>query len=184
MNGHYYTEEERKFLKEFIPGHTRKEIQKAFNDRFGCNVSVSAIGHYMNRNKIKNGFTGRFQKGNIPANKGKKWSNTKKRCPVGSEFVNSLGYIQIKIAEPNKWVAKHRYVWENANGSIPKGYMVSFRDNNKQNVNINNLMLVSMAQGAVINRYLGKCTGEMKDTALLLADLKMVTNKKRKELKK
>ena len=183
MTGHVYTEEERQFLKEFIPGHTRKEIQEAFNSRFGCGISLKAVGSYMGRHKINNGFDGRFRKGNTPANKGKIYSNPKLQSPIGSEFIDSLGYIKIKIAQPNKWVFKHRYIWEQTYGPIPDGYMVVFRDNNKQNVDISNLMLVSNPQGAVLNRHLGKYPVELKDTALLLADLKIATNKKRKEIK-
>ena len=183
MTGHVYTEEERQFLKEFIPGHTRKEIQEAFNDRFGCDISIKAVGSYMEHHKIKNGFDGRFRKGHIPANKGKKYSNPKLQSSIGSEFIDSRGYIKIKIAQPNKWVLKHRYIWEQFHGPIPDGYMVAFRDNNRQNVDVNNLMLVSRSQGLVLNRHLGKYPEELKDTALLLVDLKIATSKKRKELK-
>ena len=183
MTGHVYTEEERQFLKEFIPGHTRKEIQEAFNDRFGCNISIWAVKSYMSRHKIRNGVVKVFPKGRTPANKGKKMPNSQVRKPVGTEYTGPNGYVKIKIAEPDKWVPKQRYIWEQTYGPIPDGYMVVFRDNNKQNVDISNLMLVSKPQGAVLNRHLGKYPVELKDTALLLADLKIATNKKRKEIK-
>lgn len=35
MYGHQYTVEEQKFMKEYVPGHSYKEIQKAFTEKFG-----------------------------------------------------------------------------------------------------------------------------------------------------
>ena len=33
MYGHRYTEEEKKFMTEYVPGHSYREIQKAFTER-------------------------------------------------------------------------------------------------------------------------------------------------------
>ena len=30
-------------------------------------------------------------------------------------------------------VPKHRHVWEQAHGAVPEGYVVAFRDGNRQN---------------------------------------------------
>lgn len=35
MYGHRYTDEEKTFMQEYVPGHSYREIQKAFVDRFG-----------------------------------------------------------------------------------------------------------------------------------------------------
>lgn len=183
MSRHVYTEEEKQFLKDFIPGHMRKEIQEAFNNRFGCDISVGAIKAYMAHYKIRNGIVKGFPKGYTPANKGKKMPDSKIRKPVGTEYVGPNGYIKIKIAEPDRWIPKQRYIWEKVNGPIPDGYMVVFRDNNNQNMDINNLMLISRAEGLIMNKFYSKCSAELKDTALLLADLKIATRKKRKEIK-
>lgn len=183
MSRHVYTEEEREFLKEFIPGHMRKEIQEAFNNRFGCNISIKAVKAYMARHKIGNGIVKVFPKGHTPANKGKKMPDSQPRKPIGSEYTDPNGYIKIKIAEPSKWVPKQRYIWEKINGPVPDGYVVAFRDNNNQNMDISNLMLVSKAERLVMNQFYRQYSGELKDTALLLADLKIATNRKRKEIK-
>ena len=183
MSRHVYTEEEKQFLKEFIPGHMRKEIQEAFNNRFGCDISVGAVKAYMAHHKIRNGIVKVFPKGHTPANKGKKMADSKTRKPVGTEYVDPNGYIKVKIAEPDKWAPKQRYVWEKINGQVPDGYVVAFRDNNNQNMEINNLMLISKAERLVMNQFYNKCPGEMKDTALLLADLRIATGKRRKEIK-
>lgn len=107
---------------------------------------------------------GRFKPGQTPMNKGKKWSEymplesqKKSRMtqfkkgnmppnhkPVGSTRKESKdGYILEKVAEPNKWELKHRLVWKEHNGEIPKGYNVQFKDGNRLNCNISNLYLIS-----------------------------------------
>ena len=68
------------------------------------------------------------------------------------------GYVEIKVAEPRKWALKHRVIWEEANGPIPKGCNIQFRDGNKLNVKIENLYIISrsdqlMKQNAMYARY-------------------------------
>lgn len=104
-----------------------------------------------------------FKKGHIPRNKGKKRDeflspDAQLKCqktqfkkghtpknyrPVGSERVNVYGYVEIKVADPNKWCVKHRIVWEASNGAIPKGMNIQFRDGNRQNTSLDNLYMIS-----------------------------------------
>lgn len=56
-----------------------------------------------------------FRKGNVPAN----------HRPVGSERVNMDGYVEIKVAEPNKWKHKHRVYGSRSTAPFPKGAMSS-----------------------------------------------------------
>ena len=116
----------------------------------------------------------RFKAGHVPANKGKRMtSELYAKCastmfkkghrpqtylPIGSEVVVADGYIKIKIADPNVWRWKHRLVWEAANGPIPKGYNIQFKDGNRQNTTLDNLYLISRAeqllkQNSLIARY-------------------------------
>lgn len=116
----------------------------------------------------------RFTKGFVPANKGKKMSPEvyAKAAPtmfkpghaptnhrdIGSERVNVDGYVEVKVAEPNKWRLKHRVIWEAAHGSIPKGFNIQFKDGNPQNVCIENLYIISRAeqllkQNSIYARY-------------------------------
>lgn len=87
----------------------------------------------------------RFKKGQRPAT----WK------PLGSERINVDGYIEVKVAEGRPWRHKHRVMWEEANGAVPDGYMVSFIDGNKQNCVLSNLKLVAradaMRQNSVVN---------------------------------
>lgn len=116
----------------------------------------------------------RFTKGHVPQNKGKKMSAEMyvKAAPtmfkkgnipsnhreVGSERVNVDGYIEIKVAEPNKWKLKHRVLWEQVNGEIPAGMNIQFKNGNSQDVRIENLYLISKAdqmknENSLIARY-------------------------------
>lgn len=74
---------------------------------------------------------------------GQKVWNTK---PIGYERINVDGYIEVKIEEPNKFKGKHRLIWEQHFGEIPKGHNVQFRDGNRQNVDIENLYLISRSE--------------------------------------
>lgn len=47
---------------------------------------------------------------------------------------------------------KHRLIYEEHYGPIPDGYAVVFKDSDKSNVTIDNLMLISRANLAVINK--------------------------------
>lgn len=116
----------------------------------------------------------RFTKGMIPRNKGKKMSSdVYERCkgtmfkkgqkpvnfkPVGSERVNVDGYVEIKVANPRTWKLKHRVIWEEANGPIPPGYNVQFKNRNALDVRLENLYLISKAdqmknENSLVARY-------------------------------
>ncbi len=79
--------------------------------------------------------------------------------PVGTERIEKDGYLIVKI--PTKtgmsshkyWKYKHHIVWENEYGAIPKGHNVIFADGNNRNFDINNLVLVSNAELAYMNKY-------------------------------
>ena len=191
MYGHQYTAEERQFMTEYVPGHSYREIQKAFTEKFGWEISLGQVNSYIGNHHLNTGRTGRFQKGQEPPNKGKKgicaagcektWFKKghipANYRPVGSERVNKDGYIEVKVADPNKWRLKHRVVWEAVNGKISKGYIIIFRDNDKTNTDINNLMPIKQGTHAVLN-HTGLCeySVEFKETAVRIAELKTVSN--------
>ena len=112
------------------------------------------------------GNSGSFKKGHVPWNKGlkgcfgaRKTSFTKGNLPYNtramySERLSKEGYIEIKV-EINKWISKHRYIWEqHYKREVPKGKVVIFLDGNNRNFEIENLKLIS--RGALLilnNRY-------------------------------
>ena len=133
MNGHRYTSEEDQWLKEFAPGHPFKVIHAEFNKRFGTEVTLCAIADRAKVIGAKNGIDGRFKKGSISHNKGKKMSKEQyERCkktmfksghsphnrkPVGSVRLVD-GYYMIKVKEPSTWMTRARYVYEQEHGKV------------------------------------------------------------------
>lgn len=113
----------------------------------------------------------RFQKGHVPFNKGKKraeWISEEAALkvaahqfkkgqvrlssptyrPIGYESMRKVKgkkYIYIKIAAGQKMVLKHRWLWEQAHGPIPKGCNVQFKDGNQLNCVLDNLYIISRA---------------------------------------
>lgn len=196
MYGHKYTTEEREFFISFIPGHTYKKIQQEFIKTFGWEITISQIKAYMGNHKINNGLTGRYKKGRIPENKGKKMSAEQyEKCkhtmfkkgnipqnyrPVGSERINSDGYIEVKVSDPSKWMLKHRLIWQQEHGKIPRDCIVIFRDNNKLNVSLDNLKMITKRENLEINGSgLSHTTNEAKDVAVGLAKLSIETARKK-----
>lgn len=59
---------------------------------------------------------------------------------IGSIRKNNKGYTQIKMAT-HPWQMKHILLWILHNGPIPPGQYVDFKDGNKNNLNIDNLIL-------------------------------------------
>ncbi|WP_374218303.1 HNH endonuclease signature motif containing protein [Bacillus bingmayongensis] len=161
---HRYTEEQKEFIKNNVIGRTSNELTEMFNNQFELSLNVKQIRAFIKNHKLKSGLNTRFKKGQSPANKGKKgiggWEPTQFKKghkphnykPVGSERVNGDDYVDVKIADPNKWRAKHQLIWEEANGPIPKGYAVIFGDGNRRNFELGNLILVSRKQLAILNK--------------------------------
>lgn len=183
---HIWTNEEKEYLKEITPGHRYKEIQELMNKKFNLDFTTDQIKGAIGRYKLNTGFTGRFEKGHTPVNKGtkgviyegckktwfKKGNTPLNHKPLRSERVNVDGYTEVKVAEPNKWRLKHNIIWENQNGVIPKGYAVIFGDGNKDNLDINNLILVSRKQLLMMNRKkLIQNDAALTRTGVIIADL-------------
>ncbi len=149
-----YTQEQLDFIYK-NRGLPRSVLGKLFNEKFRSNRTSTAIKGLCNRFGWLTGRTGWFQKGHKTWNAGTKGLVKKNKGsfqkgqrpgnwrPVGTERVNVEGYIEVKVAEPNRWRSKHVVVWESKHGKIEKGYVVRFKDNNPLNCNIDNLEKVS-----------------------------------------
>ena len=173
----FYTEDELAFLRDYAPGHSRKECHAEFNRRFPDRQrSLGSVVACMKNHDFKTGRDGHFQKGrkSVPWNKGKKMTpEHRAKCersffgsenkppktePVGTEKRLSDGYIWVKIDDkPNakkqvNWRQKQRLVWEQHNGPVPEGMFVTFLDGNRENFAIENLALITRAEHARLNQ--------------------------------
>ncbi len=193
-----YTNEMIEFLREVTPGKTYKEITELFNNKFNLEVTAEIIKSLLSRKKIHTGTGGcLYKKGSIPWNKGKKgYMGANKTSfkpgnipanwkPVGSERIDTEGYILIKIAEPRKWALKHRIIWEEYHKKkIPRGSVIIFADGDKSNLNIENLICVSRNELKVLNKCgLIKNDVELTKTGLNIAKIRIKLAELRKEKK-
>ncbi|MEG0553722.1 MAG: HNH endonuclease signature motif containing protein, partial [Carnobacterium sp.] len=166
-----YSDEQLTYIEEKVQNKTIKEVTRLFNKKYGTNLTYKAISSTMKRKGIKTGRDGKFQKGSVPANKGKKGvcyegckatqfkpgQRPQTWVPIGTEVWREDGYLWIKMWDNNlparkNWIQKHRLIWEEANGEVPKGYQVMFADQDKKNICLDNLILVTAAEKAVMSK--------------------------------
>lgn len=202
---HKYSKIEDQFLIDNVKGITLKELTRRFNEKFNLNLTESSISNRKVKLGIKSGIVGgQFVKGQTSFNKGKKWSeymseegqkNSRKttfkkgnipanRRPIGSERVNARDGVLIKIRDGHKtrnWVAKSRYVYEQAHGKIPKGHKVIFADGNNRNFDLDNLVLVSNAEELLLNQHgLIKKDADLTKAGVMVAKVLDKVNKRKK----
>ena len=118
----------------------------------------------------KGGLATQFKKGHVPVNKGQKMSkntynkvahtmfkkgnkppNTKPADAITIRMDNSnIPYKYLKIRDSN-WQLMHRVIYEKYHGPVPKGSIVTFKDGNTMNCDIDNLICITMAENMVRN---------------------------------
>jgi len=191
-----YSREELEFIaaRRDLP---RRELHEAFVREFGReDVSLTNLNALCKRKGWLTGRTGRFDAGHVPANKGKSmpfnansarhWfrkghlpHNTKY---AGHERVSKDGYVEISIEETNphtgferRYVLKHRWLWEKANGPVPDGMALKCRDGNRQNTDPANWKLIPRALlprlGGRYGRGYDAAPAEIKPSIMAVAEL-------------
>ena len=194
-----FSNDQRDWVTVNYPKMPLRELTAAFNATFGTEKTECQLRAFTRNHKILSGRTGQFKAGEKSWNAGiKGWcaggnsistrfkpgETPKNHRPVGSERVNVDGYIEVKVSEPNKWRLKQRVTWEQHHGPLKDGELVWFRDNDRLNCEIDNLMVVTRAQHAVVNKMgLHGATGDLKTTSVLIADLSMARTKRSKQPK-
>lgn len=189
----------KQFILDNYKGRYNQELADLFNQKFNTNITSRTIKSYKANNKLNSGLTGKFRKGQTPHNKGKKmpkevYEKVKHTMfakgnvppnhrPVGSERISKDGYIEVKVAEPNKWRLKQRVVYEEAKGKIPEGCPIIFLDGNKRNFDIDNLRCITRSELLYLNCNVLNNSNEITETGILMARLDRAKNKKKQELK-
>ena len=195
----YQTSEEiKQFVREHVKGTSNIDLAVMANEKFGTRYNEMSMASLKNRLGVKSGIDAKFQKGvhsnsrhefkkgHIPINKGtkgmfpnsggatrfKKGHRPATWKPVGSERCNVDGYWEVKVAEPKKWKLKHVLIWEAKNGPVPKGHMIVFLNGDKNNLDLENLAIISRAVNARRNqRHLHGDTTEIGKVAIATAEL-------------
>ena len=160
--------------EEWLVAHNHmsaSEMSKGINDEFSLSTSPDEIKGWRARTKNPRPTPSRFQKGHTPFSKGKKWdeymspeSQARSRMttfkkgdtphntqPLGSISIMS-GYWVMKVTnvgnQHQKWKFLHRLLWEKEKGPIPKGMNVVFRNGDRNDIRMENLMLMDRKEMA------------------------------------
>ncbi len=179
-----YTDE----MVAFLHAHKtmlRKEMTALFNQKFGTNLDRRTLNAKCERIGALTGRTGRIEKGNKPWNTGtkglmkanvttfKKGQKSHNIKPIGYERETVDGYTEVKVADPNVFKLKHRHIWEQAHGPIPKGYALVFKNKDKSDCRLENLEMLSRAELARLNQsFRHLATPETNTACIAMAKIK------------
>lgn len=190
---HKYSQEQIAFLENNITGRSFRELTVMFNARFGLNLSQRSIDSACDRRKLINGRDVRYKAGCKAWNAGLKCPGSGRNgwflkgnkpwscCCVGTEQVNPDDYVEIKIADPNKWRTKHLVLWEAINGPLPPGHVIIFADSNRRNFDLENLLLLTKRELALMNRLrLISTDAEITKTQLNIARILLKCSERKK----
>lgn len=174
-----YTEEQIRLIKELYPISDTFSLMKILGLTYeqvnhkAYKLGLKKLPHVMKQIKreASEKSAGTYKKGKAPA-------NTK---PVGSIARAQKGYKAIKVAEPNVWVMLHRKIWEDANGPVPDGMVISYIDGNKENCVLENLELIGKKE-FFARHTVHNLPHELKELVMLRGNImRCITVRKRRE---
>lgn len=175
----------------------RRELYTAFIAAFPhLTVSLKGFKQLCKAKGFMTGRDGRLVKGNTPANKGKKMPyhpNSAKRTRfkkgglphntkfIGHERISKDGYVEISVNETNphtgferRHVLKHRWLWEQKHGPVPKGMALKCKGD-RLNTDPSNWEIMPRALLPRLNGRYGRgydaAPNELKPTIMAVAKL-------------
>lgn len=188
-------------------GLSKPEVGEAFLAAFpGSDITTAQIISWRKHHKVLTGRTGRFEKGQVSFNKGRKgfcapgsekgWFR-KGNIPhtargVGHESIDQKdGYVWIIVGETNPHtgaathrVMKHKWLWEKAHGPVPKGHRLKCLDGNKLNTDPSNWEAIPDGMAPRLNGRFGRgydaAPAELKPTIMAIAKLEHKAREARK----
>ena len=158
------------FLKENVKGTSRKDLTRMFNEKFGTDYPVEKVINWLRYYNLTNGIDAQYKKGNVPMIK----------KPIGSEYLKD-GVVFIKVAEPDIWERKNRYIYKQAHGTLPDNYDVIHLNGDKTDFNIENLAAIERKDTLTMkNAHLFSNDAELTKIGILTAK---ITNKRSELIK-
>lgn len=167
-----FNQEQISFIKKNVNGNRNKELAQLINDEFDLSITPTQICQWKQTHgvKSKTSLYG-WRKGKKGGVDFKMPSEPKHSKPIGSERRTKRGIIQIKI-ERGKWIDKHRYIWEQANGSVPNNHVIIFMNEDKNDFRLENLKCISRRELSYMNKQKYEIyDAESKETAILLSKI-------------
>jgi hypothetical protein len=164
-----WTIEQTELLIEYYPHRSTKEVAFITGKSISqCYAKAFALQLHKTPEYLATADSGRlkhsrvesqFSQGHTPWNKGMKGLDIggketqfkKGHVPhnhksVASERIDEDGYTYIKIADPRKWVLKHRHIYEQHHGTLEPHMIVTFIDKNISNFAIENLEAITKVE--------------------------------------
>ena len=186
------------YIRAYHEGVSPKDMAERLNEKFGTAYKRTQLVAFYKNHGLSSGIDARFKKGNIPPNKGKKGlqmhpnavatqfapgHRPANKLPIGTVLEKADGYLWRKIGEgAREWRQEHILRWEEANGPLPAGGMITFLDGDKHNVDLSNLKLINNDINLELNRRrLRTSDPELNETAILIADLRTRARSKKKK---
>lgn len=165
------------FIYNNYKGTGYKIMSEMIKDTFNYDIKPSQVRTFYKHHHLNSGLTGHFKKGSVSFNKGKKQSdfmskegfeNSKKTRfkkgikphnahPIGT-VQKSNGYYMVKVDNRSNgnrwdnWKWLHHIMYELYYGCVPNGYMVQFKNGNRNDFSKDNLMIVSSKEAMTITR--------------------------------
>lgn len=150
--------------------YSNQELVDAIEKEFGIRPTIHMVKHYKFVNQVKSKTNGRFKKGNIPWQAGTKGLFKPNRTsfkkgdlpvtthPLGAEAVMG-GILYVKTDEKPingsgrntlvNWTPKHRILWEEAYGEVPKKSIFIYKDGDRSNVTLDNLICIPRSEAMI-----------------------------------
>ena len=183
---HKWTDKEISYLIKIAKGKYLSEIAELMSEKFNYPFRKTQIKSAMAKHKITNNMKHKVPKGTEPWNKNLKIGNSHihNLKNTGDEYISSNGFTMMKLDNPTRWVQKHRYLYEQQFGEIPKDKVLIFLDGNKQNLNLDNLKCITRKQLIKMNQNkLFYNNAELTSTGAELANLMLKINEVSKNKK-
>lgn len=161
-----FTPEIREYIFSHHEGIPYGKMADIVNQQFGTAIPTKSFRWFYQNNKLKCGIH---------------WTGRKADPGDVSQKKDRYQYIKL---EDGSWRLYHHWLWEQENGPIPAGHMVTFLDGNIQNVDLSNLALVSRPEHMqVLKDNLRFDDPELTKTGILIAKVKIAAkqNKKRRQ---
>lgn len=161
-----WTPEALAWAREFVPGHSWREISAEHERVFGTPLTRSMVNNAKRRAGVRSGTTGgRYERGNVPANKGRTWDEyltpeQQERCRatqfrkgqlphnagelLDERFVDGFWEVKVDCRDarntPGLWIPRARLEWERANGrEWPEGCRALHLDRDPLNDDADNI---------------------------------------------
>ncbi len=185
------------FIMNNVNGLLNQDLTDLVNETFNLSITVKQMKSWKKNNKVNSGLKG--SEGMSPPNKGtkgvynvggsrtsfKKGQQAINYKSVGYERIDKDGYVLVKVQDDGpwhkRWRHKHKVLWEEAYGPIPKGHAIVFGDRDRKNLDLDNFVCVSRAQLAILNNFkLIQREADLTRTGVIIADMYMKISDRKK----